>query len=52
MRISMPMAWYYLGVLQAVLNFPQVGADPSVLHRNDRLAMSFGLATLRRGSMT
>ena len=25
------MAWHYLGVLQAVLNFPQAGADPSTL---------------------
>jgi AcrR family transcriptional regulator len=34
------MAWYYLGVLQAVLNFPQAGADPSMLDRIIDVAMS------------
>jgi AcrR family transcriptional regulator len=34
------MAWYYLSVLQAVLNFPQVGADPSMLDRMIDVAMS------------
>jgi TetR/AcrR family transcriptional regulator, copper-responsive repressor len=34
------MAWYYLGVLQAVLNFPPAGADPSMLDRMIDVAMS------------
>ena len=34
------MAWYYLGMLQAVLNFPQAGADPSMLDRMIDAAMS------------
>ena len=34
------VAWYYLGVLQAVLNFPQAGADPSMLDRMIDAAMS------------
>ena len=34
------IAWYYLGVLQAVLNFPQAGADPSMLDRMIDAAMS------------
>jgi len=34
------MAWYYLGVLQAVLNFPQAGADPIMLDRMIDAAMS------------
>ena len=40
------MAWYYLGVLQAVLNFPQVGADPSILDRMIDVAMSVWPSTL------
>jgi len=34
------MAWYYLGVLQAVLNFPQAAADPDMLDRMIDVAMS------------
>jgi AcrR family transcriptional regulator len=34
------MAWHYLGVLQAVLNFPQVGADPIMLDRMIDVAMA------------
>jgi TetR/AcrR family transcriptional regulator, copper-responsive repressor len=34
------MSWYYLGVLQAVLNFPQAGADPSMLDRMIDVATS------------
>jgi AcrR family transcriptional regulator len=34
------MAWYYLGVLQAVLNFPPAGADPGTLDRMIDVAMS------------
>ena len=34
------MAWYYLGVLHAVLNFPQAGADPKMLDRMIDIAMS------------
>jgi len=34
------MAWYYLGVLHAVLNFPQAGADPGMLDRMIDVAMS------------
>ena len=34
------MAWYYLGVLQAVLNFPQTGVDRSVLDQMIDVAMS------------
>ena len=34
------MAWYYLGVLQAILNLPQTGAHPSVLDRMIDVAMS------------
>jgi TetR/AcrR family transcriptional regulator, copper-responsive repressor len=34
------MAWHYLAVLQAVLNFPQAGADPSALDRMIAVAMS------------
>jgi hypothetical protein len=40
------MAWYYLGVLQAVLNFPQAGADPSMLHGTIDVAMSVWPSTL------
>ena len=40
------MAWYYLGVLQAVLNFPQAGADPSMLDRMIDVAMSVWPSTL------
>jgi AcrR family transcriptional regulator len=34
------MAWYYLGVLQAILNLPQTGAHPSMLDRMIDVAMS------------
>jgi AcrR family transcriptional regulator len=34
------VAWYYLGVLHAVLNFPQAGADPAMLGRMIEAAMS------------
>jgi TetR/AcrR family transcriptional regulator, copper-responsive repressor len=34
------MAWHYLGVLQAVSNFPQAGADSSMLDRMINVAMS------------
>jgi AcrR family transcriptional regulator len=34
------MAWHYLAVLQAVLNFPQTGADRSMLDRMIKVAMS------------
>ena len=34
------LAWYYLGVLQAVLNLPQAGADFAVLERTIDVAMS------------
>jgi AcrR family transcriptional regulator len=34
------MTWHYLGVLQAVLNFPQAGAKPGVLDRMIDVAMS------------
>jgi hypothetical protein len=34
------MAWHYLAVLQAVLNFPQTGASPSALERMIQVAMS------------
>jgi len=44
------MAWYYLGVLQAVLNFPQAGGDPSMLDRMIDVAMSVWPSTLLRGS--
>jgi TetR/AcrR family transcriptional regulator, copper-responsive repressor len=40
------MAWYYLGVLQAVLNLPQVGADLSILDRMIEVAMSAWPSTL------
>jgi AcrR family transcriptional regulator len=40
------MAWYYLGVLQAVLNFPQAGADPSMLDRMIDVAMSVWPSTV------
>ena len=40
------MAWYYLGVLQAVLNFPQAGADSSMLDRMIDVAMSVWPSTL------
>ena len=33
------LAWYYLGVLQAVLNFPNAGADSSALHHMIDVAM-------------
>jgi AcrR family transcriptional regulator len=34
------LAWYYLGVLHAVLNLPQAGADLAVLERMIDVAMS------------
>ncbi|APR39156.1 TetR/AcrR family transcriptional regulator [Paraburkholderia sp. SOS3] len=34
------LAWYYLGVLQAVLNFPQSGASSEVLEHMIDIAMS------------
>jgi AcrR family transcriptional regulator len=34
------MAWYFLGVLQAVLNLPQAGADPGILDRMIEAATS------------
>jgi TetR/AcrR family transcriptional regulator, copper-responsive repressor len=34
------LAWYYLGVLQAVLNFPHAGADFAVIERMIDVAMS------------
>ncbi len=34
------MAWHYLGVLHAVLNLPQAGADPSAVDRMIAVAMS------------
>jgi AcrR family transcriptional regulator len=34
------MAWHYLGVLQAVLNFPQAGADRGMLDQMIDVAMS------------
>ena len=34
------MVWHYLAVLQAVLNFPQAGADPAALDRMIAVAMS------------
>jgi TetR/AcrR family transcriptional regulator, copper-responsive repressor len=34
------MAWHYLGVLQAVLNFAQAGADRGMLDRMIEIAMS------------
>jgi AcrR family transcriptional regulator len=42
------MAWHYLGVLQAVLNFSQAGADPPMLDRVIDVAMSAWPATKRR----
>ncbi len=34
------MAWHYLAVLQAILNFPQTGADRSMIDRMIAVAMS------------
>ena len=34
------LAWHYLGVLQAILNLPQAGADVAVLKRMLDVAMS------------
>jgi AcrR family transcriptional regulator len=34
------LAWYYLGVLQSLLNLPQAGAAPDVLERMIDVAMS------------
>ncbi len=42
------MAWHYLGVLQAVLNFAQTGADPGVLDRMVNVAMSAWPAPTQR----
>jgi TetR/AcrR family transcriptional regulator, copper-responsive repressor len=42
------MAWHYLGVLQAVLNFAQAGADPGMLDRMIDVAMSAWPAMTRR----
>jgi AcrR family transcriptional regulator len=42
------MAWHYLGVLQAVLNFAQAGADRNMLDRMIEIAMSAWPATTRR----
>jgi TetR/AcrR family transcriptional regulator, copper-responsive repressor len=42
------MAWHYLGVLQAVLNFAQAGADPGMLDRMIDVAMSAWPASTRR----
>lgn len=41
------MAWYYLGVLQAILNLPPTGADPGVLDRMIDIAMSAWPDTVR-----
>jgi AcrR family transcriptional regulator len=40
------MTWYYLGVLQAVLSFPQLGVDLSILDRMIEVAMSAWPSTL------
>jgi TetR/AcrR family transcriptional regulator, copper-responsive repressor len=42
------MAWHYLGVLQAVLNFAQAGADAHMLDRMIDVAMSAWPDTTRR----
>ena len=42
------MAWHYLGVLQAVLNLAQAGADASTLDRMIDVAMSAWPARKRR----
>lgn len=42
------MAWHYLGVLQAVLNFAQTGADPGMLDRMIEVAMSAWPAAKQR----
>jgi hypothetical protein len=34
------LAWYYLGVVQAILNLPQAGASRSILQRMVDIAMS------------
>ena len=34
------LAWYYLGVLQAIMNLPQAGAAPAALDRTIEIAMS------------
>ena len=34
------LAWYYLGVVQAILNLPQAGASRSILQRMVEIAMS------------
>jgi TetR/AcrR family transcriptional regulator, copper-responsive repressor len=43
------MSWYYLGVLQAVLSFPQAGADPSMLDRMIDVATSVWPSPLLKG---
>jgi AcrR family transcriptional regulator len=44
------MAWYYLGVLQAILSLPQTGAHPSMLDRMIDVAMSVWPGTPLRDS--
>jgi AcrR family transcriptional regulator len=44
------VAWYYLGVLHAVLNFPQAGADPVMLGRMIEVAMSAWPGAVRSDS--
>jgi AcrR family transcriptional regulator len=44
------MAWYYLGVLHAVLDFPQSGADLKLLNRMIDVAMSVWSRTPLKGS--
>ena len=39
------LAWYFLGVFQAVLNFPQVGADMDALSHMIDVAMPAWLDT-------
>lgn len=44
------MAWHYLGVLQAVLNSPQAGADPTMLDRMIDVAMAVWPSSPLKGS--
>jgi TetR/AcrR family transcriptional regulator, copper-responsive repressor len=44
------MGWHFLGVMQAVLNFPQAGADPKMLERMIDVAMSAWPEKARRGA--
>ncbi|WP_266181403.1 TetR/AcrR family transcriptional regulator [Dyella humicola] len=46
------MAWHYLGVLQAVLNSPQAGADPRMLDRMIDVAMAVWPSAPQKGSMS